>query len=61
MADRIIVLTSRPARVKTVHKKQDLDPARFRIQPEFQALFAEIWSELDLGAGMQSLPGARRN
>jgi NitT/TauT family transport system ATP-binding protein len=56
MADRIIVLTNRPARVKTVHnvnlKKQDLDPARFRMQPEFHAMFAQIWSELDLGAGM---------
>ena len=53
MADRIIVLTNRPARVKTVHnvnlQKQDLDPARFRLQPEFQTMFAKIWSELDLG------------
>ena len=53
MADRIIVLTNRPARVKTVHsvnlQKQDLDPARFRLQPEFQKMFAKIWSELDLG------------
>ena len=64
MADRIIVLTNRPARVKTVHavnlKKQDLDPARFRLQPEFQKLFSEIWSELDLGGGMQLAPAAQR-
>ena len=24
------------------------DPARFRLQPEFQKMFAKIWSELDL-------------
>ena len=57
MADRIIVLTNRPARVKAVHSvligKENLDPARFRIQPEFQKLFAEIWAQLDLGTGMQ--------
>jgi NitT/TauT family transport system ATP-binding protein len=65
MADRIIVLTNRPARVKTVHNvgvmKQDLDPARLRTQPEFQAMFAEIWSELDLGVGMRPLPTSRCN
>jgi NitT/TauT family transport system ATP-binding protein len=59
MADRIIVLTNRPARVKTVHNvnimKQDLDPARFRTKPEFQAMFAKIWSELDLGIGVLPL------
>lgn len=60
MADRIIVLTNRPARVKSVHNvlidKENLDPARFRIQPEFQTLFAQIWAELDLGTGMQFAP-----
>jgi hypothetical protein len=33
--------------------KQDLDPARFRTKPEFQAMFAQIWSELDLGIAAQ--------
>jgi NitT/TauT family transport system ATP-binding protein len=60
MADRIVVLTNRPARVKAVHdvrlEKQNLDPAQLRSQPGFQSLFAEIWAELDLGSGMGLTP-----
>lgn len=50
MADRIVVITSRPGRVKTVHDvgiPADLrHPMKVRKQPRFSQLYDQIWSEL---------------
>jgi len=54
MANRIVVLSNRPATVKCVHdvdwgdsKKMDL--IAVRQLPAYQEMFATIWSELELG------------
>lgn len=49
MSDRIIVLTSRPAKVNTVHVlkfDKKLTPFQKRSLPESKALFDKIWSEI---------------
>jgi NitT/TauT family transport system ATP-binding protein len=50
MADRIVVITSRPGRVKTVHTVGiDADmrhPLKIRKQPRFTELYETIWAEL---------------
>ena len=50
MADRIVVVTSRPGRVKAIH---DMDivpdlrhPMKVRKQPRFTQLYEQIWAEL---------------
>ncbi len=52
MADRIVVLTNRPARVKSVYeidlRDQTAGPVGIRTHPEYQRLFAQIWSELEI-------------
>lgn len=53
MADRVIVLSNRPARVKSVHKIElTLDvaktPLTSRKAPEFREYFNIIWRELDI-------------
>ena len=53
MADRLIVLSNRPAKVKSVHKiKLTLDvgrtPLTSRKAPEFRDYFNIIWKELDI-------------
>ena len=56
MADRIVVITSRPGRVKSVHTvgiEADLrHPMKVRKQPRFTELYETIWAELgvDLAA-----------
>ena len=50
MADRILVLSSRPARVKAVMEvsfgKEFDRPLARRNAPEFSAYFNELWREL---------------
>lgn len=52
MADRIVVLTNRPATVKAVHdvefRTDETDAVNIRTHPEYQRLFAQIWSELEI-------------
>ncbi|WP_330387955.1 hypothetical protein [Natronincola peptidivorans] len=54
MADRVIVLSNRPAEIKTIH---DIDltcadgektPLKCREAPEFRHYFNKIWKELDI-------------
>lgn len=53
MSNRIVVLTNRPAQVKCIHdvtwRNETDDPIEIRQRPEYQSLFATIWSELELG------------
>ena len=50
MADRIIVMTHRPARVLAVHRIDlggaERDPVALRENPVFNATFRTIWDEL---------------
>ena len=48
MADRIIVMTHRPARILAIHPvgAAARDPVTMRETPEFQRLFQTIWGEL---------------
>lgn len=52
MADRIVVLTNRPATVKAVHdvNLRDVrgDPVAIRTHPVYQAMFTQIWSQLEI-------------
>ncbi len=52
MANRIAVLSNRPATVKTIHETpwgaEDVDPVAVRDRPEYQRLFSTIWQELEL-------------
>jgi NitT/TauT family transport system ATP-binding protein len=52
MADRIVVLTNRPATVKAVHNVdlRDVrrDPVAIRTHPANQSMFTQIWSELEI-------------
>lgn len=51
LSDRIVVLSHRPATVKTIHDLTALrsfSPMERRAQPEFQTLFNLIWKELDV-------------
>ena len=55
MADRILVVTHRPGRVKSVHKinltdkdGKALPPTKRRAHPGFTHYFNTIWKELDL-------------
>ena len=56
MADRIVVITSRPGRVKAVHsvgiEAELRHPMKIRKQPRFTELYETIWAELgvDLAA-----------
>lgn len=51
MADRIVVLTKRPATVKTVlelnFEKKGLTPLERRNAPEFKDYFNQLWKEMD--------------
>lgn len=54
MCDKIAVLTSRPAKVKTVvdlSSLADIDPISRREIPVFQKYFDEIWSNLQTKGG----------
>jgi len=52
MADRIVVLTNRPATVKVVHdvdlRDVRRDPVAIRTHPAYQSMFTQIWSELEI-------------
>lgn len=53
MADRVIVLSNRPAKVKSIYKIDlNLDvertPLTSRKAPEFRNYFNMIWKELDI-------------
>ena len=53
MSDRVVVLSARPGRVKTVCQLdglQGLPPMARRDHPSFHRYFNEIWKELDLRA-----------
>ena len=54
MSDRIIVLTERPATVKTIHtidfEMENRDPLNVRESPKFSKYFDSIWKELDVNA-----------
>ncbi len=51
MADRVIVLTRRPARIQSVlevtFSQKDLTPLERRSAPEFQGYFNYLWKELN--------------
>ena len=51
LSDRIVVLSHRPATVKAIHDLgalRTVPPLERRSRPEFQALFNQIWEELDV-------------
>jgi NitT/TauT family transport system ATP-binding protein len=52
MADRVLVLSGRPATVKALHlidlPRAGRDPASLRTDPAFQAYFAQIWADLEM-------------
>jgi NitT/TauT family transport system ATP-binding protein len=52
MADRVVVLTKRPATIKNIHKIEltcsKRSPLSCREAPEFRHYFNEIWKELDV-------------
>lgn len=52
MANRIVVLSNRPATVKSVYETpwggEEVDPVTVRDRPEYQQLFSTIWQELEL-------------
>ena len=53
MSDRVVVLSARPGRVKTIcdlDSLHGLTPMARRDHPGFHRFFNEIWKELDLGA-----------
>ena len=54
MSDRIIVLTERPATIKSIHnidfEKENRDPLNVRESPKFSKYFDTIWKELDVNA-----------
>ena len=54
MSDRIVVLTTRPATVKSIHniefEIEDRNPLSVRESPKFSKYFDSIWKELDVNA-----------
>ena len=52
MSDRIVVLTKRPATVKTIHKIEfeisNRNPLNCRESPKFSKYFDTVWKELDV-------------
>ena len=54
MADRVLVLSHRPGRIRSVHAidldRSDPDPIRFRRDPRFQEYFELLWAELEVRA-----------
>lgn len=62
LADRVVVLSSRPARIKTVYDIEltlhgERTPLTARAAPEYNHYFTSIWDELDIqvtaGAGQK--------
>jgi len=54
MSDRVIVLTSRPAKIKQIHnidfEMQNRTPINCRKSPKFSEYFDNLWKELDIHA-----------
>jgi NitT/TauT family transport system ATP-binding protein len=54
MADRVLVLSARPATVCATHlidlPRLGRDPVALRTDPAFQAYFAKIWADLEMPA-----------
>jgi NitT/TauT family transport system ATP-binding protein len=52
IADRVLVLSRRPGRIRSIHTidldRSDPDPIRFRRDPRFQDYFELLWSELEV-------------
>jgi NitT/TauT family transport system ATP-binding protein len=52
MADRVLVLSARPATVRALHvidlPRVGRDPVALRTDPAFQAYFAKIWNDLEM-------------
>lgn len=52
MADKVIVLTKRPAKIKSVYdikfKNKIISPLKRRDEPEFKDYFNKIWTDLDV-------------
>lgn len=52
MADKVIVLTSRPATIKNIYKidfeMENQDPLSCRKSPKFSSYFDTLWKELDV-------------
>ena len=61
MSDRIVVLSERPATVKTIHtidfEMENRDPSNVRESPKFSKYFDSIWKELDVNAKENNLEG----
>ena len=50
LADRVVVFTTRPGRVASVHEidlKRPRDIFRIRFDPRFQELYETLWSALE--------------
>ncbi|OPY96949.1 spermidine/putrescine ABC transporter ATP-binding protein [Bradyrhizobium sacchari] len=56
MADRVLVLSARPATVRALHvielPRDGRDPAALRTDPQFQDYFAKIWADLEKPASV---------
>ena len=56
MADRVLVLSARPATVRALHvielPREGRDPAALRTDAAFQHYFAKIWADLEKPAGV---------
>ena len=54
MSDRIVILTSRPATVKTIYnidfEMENKNPLSVRESPKFSKYFDSVWKELDVNA-----------
>lgn len=54
MSERIVVLTVRPATVKTIYnidfEMENRNPLNARESPKFSKYFDSIWKELDVNA-----------
>ncbi len=53
MADKVVVLSNRPASIKNVHNieltcNDERTPIKCREAPEFRHYFNKIWKELDV-------------
>ncbi|MDD3840672.1 MAG: spermidine/putrescine ABC transporter ATP-binding protein, partial [Clostridia bacterium] len=52
MADRVVVLTNRPAKIKSIHQIAfscaDRSPLKCRDDNNFKNYFNTIWKELDV-------------
>ena len=61
MSDRIVVLSERPATVKTINtidfEMENRDPLNVRESPKFSKYFDSIWKELDVNAKENNLEG----